>query len=193
MGIDTFRLDDEEMDDHLSATAFLESQAQILYRDAAAGKPNGGIVPPSALDHLARQTPIRNQLDRGTCVCFASLAGIEAILKDREDEHDLSEQYANWLFMKNLGRDQCDDGLRTTRAAAATSCTAFGSTCRPEGCVIQTGHESGGEGRALPRAIEVEGIKAGTAVIELAPINRLTRQLVAGAQPVRIEIVVESA
>jgi Papain family cysteine protease len=29
----------------------------------------------------------------------------------------LSEQYANWLFMKFEGRDQCSDGLRTTLAA----------------------------------------------------------------------------
>lgn len=74
---------------------------------------------PDTVNYRDYQTPIRNQLDRGTCVCFASLACLEAILRreNRKRKPDLSEQYANWLYMRNQGRNQCDDGLRTTLSA----------------------------------------------------------------------------
>jgi hypothetical protein len=40
------------------------------------------------------------------------------MLKAQSDRDiDLSEQYANWLYMTQEGRNQCDDGLRTTLAA----------------------------------------------------------------------------
>ena len=85
--------------------------------DESLGRPDCDSTP-DAVDHRQHQTAIRDQLDRGTCVCFASLAGIEAAHKRlTEDDLDLSEQYANWLFMGNMGHDQCDDGLRTTLAA----------------------------------------------------------------------------
>lgn len=72
---------------------------------------------PDIIDHRPNQTSIKNQLNRGTCVCFASLACLEAILKNEDDLIDLSEQYANWLYMRKLGRNQCSDGLRTTQSA----------------------------------------------------------------------------
>lgn len=76
-----------------------------------------GMLPP-VVDHRNNQTPIRHQKDRGTCVCFATLAGIEAVIKAQEGrEVDLSEQYANWVLMSGEGNTQCDDGLRTTLAA----------------------------------------------------------------------------
>jgi hypothetical protein len=76
-------------------------------------------VVPDTVDHRGEQTSIKAQLDRGTCVCFASLACLEAHAKRSgvAGELDLSEQYANWLFMRFLARDQCDDGLRTTLSA----------------------------------------------------------------------------
>ncbi len=69
---------------------------------------------PASIDHRPRQTAIRNQQDRGTCVCFASLACLEGHFPG---QLDLSEQYANWLFMRFQGRDWCQDGLKTTDSA----------------------------------------------------------------------------
>ncbi len=80
---------------------------------------------PDIVDHRPNQTSIKNQLDRGTCVCFASLACLESLLIGTEEEvaneFDLSEQYANWLFMGMQGRNQCDDGMRTTQSAVYLS------------------------------------------------------------------------
>lgn len=76
-----------------------------------------GTLPP-VVDHRKNQTPVRHQKDRGTCVCFAALAGMEAVIKVQEGrEVDLSEQYANWVLTSGEGKNQCDDGLRTTLAA----------------------------------------------------------------------------
>lgn len=70
---------------------------------------------------MPNQTSIKDQKDRGICVCFASLACLEAILKGNGNQVTLSEQYANWLFMLMERRNQCDDGLRTTLAASYLS------------------------------------------------------------------------
>ncbi|MEQ9265136.1 MAG: C1 family peptidase [Balneolaceae bacterium] len=69
------------------------------------------------VDNRNYQTPIKNQLNRGTCVCFASLACLEAIAKRKGLDLDLSEQFANWSYMDFENRDQCDSGLRTTSSA----------------------------------------------------------------------------
>lgn len=111
-----FPLDPEDEEDRLDATELLLAEQDNPYWDEAEGRPECESIPDEE-DHRPHQTAIRNQLDRGTCVCFASLACLEAILKRDGKDVDLSEQYANWLFMRELGRNQCDDGLRTTLAA----------------------------------------------------------------------------
>jgi hypothetical protein len=51
-------------------------------------------TPPPAWDLSAYQTPVRNQLDRGTCGTFATVAAIEAAYKRNYGlSLDLSEQY----------------------------------------------------------------------------------------------------
>ncbi len=73
---------------------------------------------PDSVDHRPHMTPVRNQEDRGTCVCFASLAAVEAFLKaDGDAIQDLSEQYANWVYMGFEQKDWCSDGLITTNSA----------------------------------------------------------------------------
>lgn len=115
---DTFvALELEDDSDHLDDDERLEAGQDHKYWDEDANRPACEKTA-DVVDHLPRQTPVRDQLDRGTCVCFASLAAVEAINKENTLANlDLSEQYANWLYMNNLGRDQCDDGLRTTLAA----------------------------------------------------------------------------
>lgn len=110
-------LEREDDNDHLDNDERLEADQDHQFWDDEGNRPICEETP-DTVDHRSRQTPIRNQLDRGTCVCFASLAAIEAINKAAtRTDLDLSEQYANWLYMKRLHRDQCDDGLRTTLAA----------------------------------------------------------------------------
>ena len=103
--------------DHLDDGERQEAADNHPFWDETRKRPDCDTTP-DAVDHRQYQTAIKDQMDRGTCVCFASLAGIEAVVKRSSgNELDLSEQYANWLFMGNLGRNQCDDGLRTTLAA----------------------------------------------------------------------------
>jgi hypothetical protein len=79
---------------------------------------DGPKVIPMSNSEISVQTPIRDQEDRGTCVCFASLANLEVPIKAQSNKPvDLSEQNANWLYMLNLGNDWCKDGLKTTLAA----------------------------------------------------------------------------
>lgn len=107
----------EDDSDHLDDDERLEADQDHKFWDEDANRPTCDETP-DTVDHRPLQTSVRDQLDRGTCVCFASLAAIEAINKAvTQTDLDLSEQYANWLYMNNLGRDQCDDGLRTTLAA----------------------------------------------------------------------------
>ena len=69
--------------------------------DASAPKPEmisseSGLydLPPPSYDLSAYQTPIKNQLDRGTCGSFGTVAAIEAAYKRTYGvELDLSEQY----------------------------------------------------------------------------------------------------
>lgn len=109
-------LDPEDEEDRLDAMELMLADEDNPYWNEAEGRLECESTP-DEVDHRARQTAIRNQLDRGTCVCFASLACLEAILKREGQDMALSEQYANWLYMRELGRNQCDDGLRTTLAA----------------------------------------------------------------------------
>jgi len=74
---------------------------------------------PAAVDHTPDQTPVKDQADRPTCVAFALLAALEALLKRRQKvDTSLSEQYAYWLFMSSQGQSQCSAGVFTVQAAA---------------------------------------------------------------------------
>ena len=114
------RTDDDRLSDEERETSLSDNH---LWDDRK-GRPTCEKTPDTE-DHRHFQTSIKHQLDRGTCVCFASLACLEAIHKRQaengEDDLDLSEQYANWLYMGNQGRDQCADGLRTTLSASYLS------------------------------------------------------------------------
>jgi C1A family cysteine protease len=114
-----FRLDREDEKDNLDALEKNEAHNVNPLWNRATNSPDLDAASlPDAVDHRPDQTPIKDQEDRGTCVCFASLANLEAIIKKNTGNTlDLSEQYANWLYMKNESRNQCDDGLRTTLAA----------------------------------------------------------------------------
>jgi C1A family cysteine protease len=115
-----FRLQREDETDSLSPEEIeLAAQERLLW-DEQSLRPKCSFTP-AVVDHRPDQTGIRNQEHRGTCVCFASLACLEAIFQRQGTTLDLSEQYANWLFMKFQGRDQCDDGLKTTDAASYLS------------------------------------------------------------------------
>lgn len=115
-----FRLQREDERDNLSPEEITEAAQNRVLWDAVNGRP-ACTSTPSQVDHRVDQTAIRDQKDRGTCVCFASLACLEAAAKRAGTVLDLSEQYANWLFMKLQSRDQCDDGLRTIDAATYLS------------------------------------------------------------------------
>jgi Papain family cysteine protease len=65
----------------------------------------------------ALQSPVGNQHNRSTCVAFASLAALEYDLRPGDPDINLSEQYANWLFMKRESADLCREWLQTKRAA----------------------------------------------------------------------------
>lgn len=115
-----FRLLREDEHDRLSPEEIdLATQERVLW-DEQNLHPECPSTP-DLVDHRPDQTGIRDQEDRGTCVCFASLAGLEAIFQRQGPTLDLSEQYANWLFMRFEGRDQCDDGMKTTDAASYLS------------------------------------------------------------------------
>jgi C1A family cysteine protease len=101
--------------------------------------PGSVIVVSAGVDHRPNQTSIKDQGARGTCVCFASMAGLEA--KYGGGTLDLSENYANYLYMKAEGHGCKSDGLQTHNSAdylknhgvcKETVCpyqTSFPSTC----------------------------------------------------------------
>ncbi len=86
LGLETEKdhLDDDESRDAARDHPFWDEDANRTTCDDTA----------ETVDHRRTQTSIKNQLDRGTCVCFASLAAIEAVHKaDNGTALDLSEQY----------------------------------------------------------------------------------------------------
>jgi len=70
---------------------------------------------PTVVDHRPDQTSVKNQSNRGTCVCFASMAGLEVAYGG--GSLDLSEQYANYLYMKAEGHGCKSAGLQTHMSA----------------------------------------------------------------------------
>jgi hypothetical protein len=82
-----------------------------------AGRPIG--PPPPATSDPKWQTPLKDQRDRETCVAFASIACLEALLKRQSKGVDLilSEQYTNWMFMNQEHQSQCAEVLPISRAA----------------------------------------------------------------------------
>ncbi|UCC68168.1 MAG: C1 family peptidase [Armatimonadota bacterium] len=70
---------------------------------------------PDVVDHRPNQTSIKDQNNRGTCVCFASLAGLEVAYGG--GSLDLSEQFANYLYMTAESRGCKSAGLKTTDSA----------------------------------------------------------------------------
>jgi C1A family cysteine protease len=99
--------------------------AQMLkYNNLIVKGVDPSIVMASFVDHRSKQTPIKDQDHRGTCVCFASMAGMEA--KYGGGTLDLSEQYANYLFMKAEGRVCKDDGIYTHMSADYLSANGIG-------------------------------------------------------------------
>jgi hypothetical protein len=75
--------------------------------------------PPDNVDHMACQTPIREQGDRGTCTAFASMAGYEAFAScTNHTTLDLSEQHAYHIFMQQVGSTcKADAGIQTWQGA----------------------------------------------------------------------------
>ena len=70
---------------------------------------------PNIVDHRTRQSPVKDQFDRGTCVAHASMGLIEAF---GHIPDNLSEQCAHYKFNEFLGRrHDTDSGLKTTDAA----------------------------------------------------------------------------
>ena len=111
----------------LSALEFQPSAAQVQASQVLAGpllqyrnwilEEPIGLPPelPEVVDRRPNQTPIKNQNPRGTCVCFASMAGLEVAYGG--GTLDLSENYANYLYMKAESRGCKDDGLATHMSA----------------------------------------------------------------------------
>lgn len=113
-----FILHREDEEDKLDQEEKDEAESENPYWDDDRGVLQDNYKLPDIVDHRSDQTPVKWQNDRGTCVCFASLAALEAILKRQQNlDTALSEQYAHWLFMKQEKKTQCDDGLRATLAA----------------------------------------------------------------------------
>lgn len=90
-------------------------------------------LPPSAVDHRPNQTPVKNQNPRGTCVCFASMAGLEMAYGG--GSLDLSEQYANWVYMTAEGRSCKQAGLQTHNSANYLAAHGVSTESR---CAYQT-------------------------------------------------------
>jgi len=87
----------------------------IKYRPWIFADPKIVVPLPLVVDKRSEQTSVKNQANRGTCVCFASMAGLE--LAYGGGTLDLSEQYANYLFMNAQSRGCKDAGLKTTDSA----------------------------------------------------------------------------
>lgn len=104
-----------------------------IHREWIAGATVRPPTLPTVVDRRAEQTSVKNQGSRGTCVCFASLAALEVAYGG--GALDLSENYANYLYMRAEGRGCKSDGLQTHMAAEYL--TANG-VCQESVCPYQT-------------------------------------------------------
>jgi len=73
-----------------------------------------------AVDHRKSQTPIRDQMDRGTCTAFAAMAGLEAFLNcNKLGNLNLSENHTYHIFMQKVSSTcKADPGIATYQGAA---------------------------------------------------------------------------
>lgn len=112
-------LDSEDNNDQLDSNEKTLAQQSAQIQANRAFWEGGPAICGDNVDRRPFQTPVKDQDDRGTCVCFASLGNLEALWKaaNQNQDIDLSEQYANWLYMHFAGLPWCEDGLRTTLAA----------------------------------------------------------------------------
>lgn len=85
---------------------------------------------PVGVDHRSWQTPIKDQGSRGTCVAFASVAGLEWLYKKAYSQtKDLSENHAYNMFMAKEGKScATSQGIATFNAATYLS-AADGRIC----------------------------------------------------------------
>jgi len=90
----------------------LGDQALALDREAG---PGPGVAPlPPVVDHRNRQSSVRHQGVRGTCVSHATCAVLEAMSSHPDD---LSEQMMHYQFMEHLGLPHhLNAGIATTDA-----------------------------------------------------------------------------
>jgi C1A family cysteine protease len=103
-----------------------EGAAAPQWPSGFASDAEGG-APPDLVDHRARQSPVKYQGSRTTCVAHASLAWLEAF---PQIGGDLSEQYAHYKFNVFTGQSHgADTVIRTTDAAVFLS--------RPDGRVCR--------------------------------------------------------
>ena len=89
---------------HQLPTAVAKYRDFILHRPIHIPEP-----PPDVVDRRSLQTPIKNQNPRGTCYAFASIAGLESAYGG--GSLDLSENYANYWFMKRDGHTCQQSGV----------------------------------------------------------------------------------
>jgi hypothetical protein len=99
----------------VTAAAQLRPELKLYQKYIMQLDPGSITLIPTVVDHRANQTPVKDQNNRGTCVCFASMAGLEA--KYGNTSLDLSEQYANYLYMTAEGHGCKSAGLQTTNSA----------------------------------------------------------------------------
>ncbi len=119
-----------------SAQEFKASQQMPVYltpyRNYVYGQP---YKIPDVVDHRPNQTSIKDQAGRLTCVCFASMAGLEVAYGGTVI--DLSENYANYLYMKAEDRGCKSAGLQTHMSADYLS---DHGVCRETVCPYQTSY-----------------------------------------------------
>lgn len=131
----------------LSAAAVIDPKLKTYQTHVAAPyltfeRPPKITLVPANVSHASRETGIKNQGERGTCVAHAAMAGIESWYKWKHDAtRDLSEQHAFEIFMAKEGKKSCwDDGLQTWKAAGYLTtdraCSSWAYTAALPACDV---------------------------------------------------------